>query len=393
MVLDFGDTPLPEILLTEDRLHEPVVAFPLRVVFCRDCSLVQLGDSVSPEILYGGDYPYFSSVVQTLVDHFRDSARSLIRSRDLGPESLVIEAASNDGCMLRVFADQGIPVLGIDPARGPAEVAEAAGVPTLVEFFDRQVVAELVAQGRRADVLLGNNVLNLAADLADFVGAMAEVLKPEGLVVLEVPYVVALIESCAFDNVFHANMSYFSATALDRLLRRHGLFLVGAERIPTFGGSLRAFISPRDDPQDSALKILEDERSAGVGRWDYYRDFRRRVSDLRATVTGLIGDLHGQGKTICAYGAAGGMATTLLSFLELDNRIIDFAVDSNEYKQGRYTMGSRLLVSPPARLLEDQPDYVLLLAWNYADEILAQNEEYRRRGGKFIVPVPEPRIV
>jgi len=393
VVLDFGEVPLPEVLLTEERRDDPVIAFPLRLAVCEDCSLVQLTDTVSPEILYGGDYPYFSSVVQTLVDHFGASAGRLMRDRRLGPDSLVVEAASNDGCMLGFFAREGIPVLGIDPARGPAEVAERAGVPTIVDFFDLRRARMLREEGRLADVLLGNNVLNLAGDLGDFAQAMSAVMAPDGVAVLEVPYVVALIDKRAFDNVFHANLSYFSATALDRLMRRHGLGLVAVERIPTFGGSLRATIARDAVPGPSAEAILATEAAAGVGSADYYRDFAARVLELRDSLTQLLSDLRGQGRTVCAYGAAGGMATTLLGFLGLDDRTIAFAVDGNPHKQGRYTMGSRLLVSPPERLVTDRPDYALLLAWNYADEILAANAEYRRAGGRFIIPIPEPRVI
>jgi hypothetical protein len=392
-VLDLGDTPVADILLTEAQLDEPDPTFRLQVGFCPECALLQLVDLIDPEILYGGDYPYFSSVVPGLVDHFRSSAEEILASHSWSPDSLVVEAASNDGYMLRVFADAGVSVLGVDPARGPADAAEAAGVTTIVDFFTSALAAELRAGGTRADVLLGNNVLNLVPDPNDFAAAVDLLLADEGEAVLEVPYAVDAVTRCEYDNFFHQNCSYFSLTALVALFGRHDLTVRDVRRVPTFGGSLRVWLGRGGASSPAVNSLLADEAALGVGDDRFYRDFAARARRSRDLLVAFLAEQRRQGKRTVAYGAAGGMATTLLSFAGVDRSVIDYAVDVNRHKHGLYTPGSRLKVFPPERLLDDRPDFVLLLAWNYEAEILAANDEYRRGGGTFVIPIPEPRTV
>jgi SAM-dependent methyltransferase len=391
-VLDLGPTPLADRFLSREQLAQPEPRYPLELVFCGNCSLLQINETVAPEVLFCEDYPYYSSVSDALLRHSRDNALELIETRGLGRDSLVIELASNDGYLLANYLEQGIPILGIDPASGPARVAENAGVKTLNEFFTCDLAADLAGKGSRADVIHANNVLAHVADLNGFVEGIGALLKDTGVAVFEVPYVKDLADRCAFDTIYHEHLCYFSVTALDTLFRRHRLYIRELRRLDIHGGSLRVYVEKTPGDTSEVQSLLALESTGWVRDMDYYRDFARRVDSVKTRLLALLRELRGQGKRIAAYGAAA-KGTTLINTVGIDTGLIDFVVDRSAHKQGRYMPGRHIPIFGTEKLIETMPDYVLLLAWNFADEIRAQQAHYEARGGRFIVPVPEPRIV
>jgi len=393
LVLSLGKTPLANALLAADELGAEEATYPLDLVFCEDCTLVQITETVPPARLFS-EYAYFSSFSDTMLRHAAALAEQVIAARRLGPDSLVAEVASNDGYLLQYYRRAGVPVLGIEPAANIARVAEERGIRTVVDFFGETLARTLRERGDRADVIHANNVLAHVPDLPGFARGLAALLKEDGVAIIEVPYVKDLIDHREFDTIYHEHLSYFSLTALDRLFAAHGLALQDVERMPIHGGSLRVTAGLAGGPGASPAveRLLREEDQWGVTRLEFYERFADAVGELKTSLVSLLSDLRSRGKRLAAYGAAA-KGSTLLNCFGIGRDFLEYAVDRSPHKQGRYMPGVHLLIDAPARLLRDRPDFVLLLTWNFAEEILEQQSEFRRAGGRFIIPVPDVQIV
>ena len=395
-VLDLGLQPLANNLLRPEDLGAEEPRFPLVMAVCNDCWLLQITETVPPVKLFT-EYLYFSSVSDALLNHARNAAQRYRQDYQLDSKSLVVEVASNDGYLLQNFVETSIPCLGVEPARNIAEVARERGIPTWNQFFNTSTALEIVAQKGAADLILGNNVFAHAPDTNDFVAGLATLVKPHGRIVLEFPYACDLVEHLEFDTIYHEHVFYFTLTALVPLFRRHDLEIFHAERIPIHGGSLRIFVgkSGAHSVTNAVTQLLAEERTKGVDTPNYYENFSRKVLALKAELLKLIGDLRSQGHRLCAYGASA-KGSTLLNFYGLGREgvdCLDFVVDRSAAKQGRLTPGTHLPILPVEELMTRKPRHALLLTWNFSEEILRQQQAWRDAGGKFILPIPEVKIV
>ena len=392
-ILSLGAMPLANALLSLDDLNRTEPLYPLDLAFCPHCALVQITETVPPDLLFR-EYLYFSSFSDTMLEHARTLVDRLMATRRLDGRSLVIEIGSNDGYLLQYFDARGVPVLGIEPAENVAAVANSRGIPTRCEFFGRELARTLRGEGRSADVVLANNVLAHVPDLNGVVDGIGHLLKGGGAAVIEVPYLRDMIDRCEFDTIYHEHLCYFSVTALQRLFARHDLVLADIERVPVHGGSLRLSIAHAADAGigGTVAQLLAEEATWGVDRLDAYAAFGRRAEEIKTSLVALTTTLRRRGHRLAAYGAAA-KGTVLLNYCGIGADVLDFVVDRSPYKQGRFVPGVRVPISPPSRLMEERPDYTLLLSWNLTDEVLQQQAEYRRLGGQFIVPIPDVRIV
>jgi SAM-dependent methyltransferase len=390
--VDLGAQPLANSYLEPEHLRRPEPFYPLCVYVCGECLLVQLPEEERPEAIFS-DYAYFSSYSESWLRHAQNYAEAMIERFGFGSEHQVVEIASNDGYLLRWFKDRGIPVLGVEPAKNVAEAAEAAGIPTVVRFFGTATARDLVERGTRADLLVGNNVLAHVPDLNDFVEGLRTLLAPQGVLTMEFPHLLRLLDEDQFDTIYHEHYSYFSFLAVRKVFAAHGLDLFDVEELPTHGGSLRIYArhAGQGPAGERVAELLAREEAAGLGGLDAYRSFRDRVERLKRGFLRFLIQAREEGKSVVGYGAPA-KGNTLLNYCGVRTDFVDYTVDRSPHKQGRYLPGTRIPIFSPDRIRETRPDYVLILPWNLKDEVMEQMADVRSWGGRFVVAVPEVRV-
>jgi len=392
--VDLGASPLANSYLTEERLNRMEPFYPLKAYVCGSCFLVQLPAYESPENIFG-EYAYFSSYSESWLDHARYYTEMMLERYPEGIGALVMEIACNDGYLLRYFRERGINVLGIEPAKNVAEAAQKAGIPTLVEFFGIDLANRLVTEGKKADLLIGNNVLAHVPDLNDFVSGMKTVLAPSGIITMEFPHLMRLIDENQFDTIYHEHFSYFSLITVEKVFARHGLILFDVEELPTHGGSLRIFARNAEDPSKPVSEKVKDlmnrEQAYGLKDLDFYRSYGSRVKEKKRDILEFLIRLKREGKNIAGYGAPA-KGNTLLNYCGIRTDFIEYTVDRNPHKQGCFLPGSQIPILSPEKVRETRPDYLLILPWNLKDEIMEQMRHIREWGGRFAVLIPEVEV-
>lgn len=392
--VDLGMSPLCESYVDAEQLNQPEIFYPLHAYICEHCFLVQLLEYVSPERIFS-EYAYFSSYSESWKAHARRYCETVIDRFKLGRDSLVIEIASNDGYLLQHFVDRAIPCFGIEPAANVAKAAVERGIPTAVRFFGDAAAGDLIRQPGRPDLLIGNNVLAHVPDLNDFIAGMKALLKPSGVITMEFPHLVRLMQENQFDTIYHEHFSYFSLFVVEKAFARHGLTLFDVEELATHGGSLRIYARHSANgalPVSGRVAELRDREFAlGFGKLETYAAFQQRVSETKRKLLEFLIDAKRAGKRIVGYGAPG-KGNTLLNYGGIRTDFLDYTVDRSLYKQGKFTPGTHIPIQPPERIFLTRPDYLLILPWNLADEISQQMAGIREWGGRFVVPIPEVRV-
>jgi len=393
--VDLGMSPLCESFVRPAESEQSESFYPLHPRICENCFLVQLPQFVAPKDIFG-EYAYFSSYSDSWVEHMRSYCDSAVARFDLQASSRVVEIASNDGYLLQHFVERGIPCLGVEPAANVAEAAISRGIPTTVRFFGRGVAEELAGEFGKPDLLIANNVLAHVPDLNDFVSGLKALLKPGGVLTLEFPHLLRLIEGNQFDTIYHEHFSYLSLYSTELLFRHHGLAIFDVDQLATHGGSLRIYASHSDDEchaeSDSLRHLRHQELMFGVNTLEPYCSFKNRVESTKHDLLQFLIDARRRGKRVAGYGAPG-KGNTLLNYCGIRQDFLEFTVDRNPYKQGLLTPGTRIPIFDPGKVLEARPDYLLILPWNLADEIVDQMAIIRDWGGQFVVPIPEVSIL
>ncbi len=392
--VDLGMSPLCESYVSLDGLNRMEPFYPLHVYVCDSCFLVQLEEYVRAEEIFS-EYAYFSSYSDSWLEHAKNYTEMIIGRLNLSEQSKVIELASNDGYLLQYFVQKGISSLGVEPAANVAVAAEKRGVPTVVKFFGEKTAHELVSEFARADLVIGNNVLAQVPDLNDFVAGMKIVLKPQGVITMEFPHLMQLMDHNQFDTIYHEHFSYFSFITVEKIFAAHGLTLFDVEELPTHGGSLRIYARHADDSTkpigDRVIELRREEEDAGFNYLEHYFTFAERVKETKRKLLEFLIKAKREGKSIAGYGAPG-KGNTLLNYCGIRTDFIDYTVDRNPYKQGKYLPGTHIPIFDPEKISQTNPDYLLILPWNFKDEIMVQMSGIREWGGKFVVPIPEVKV-
>ncbi len=393
-VLQLGPTPLANSFLRTPEDFDSEEVYPLDVYFCETCSLLELLDVIDPEVLFR-DYIYVSGTSETVAIHYDEYANTVVQRLNLGPNDLVVEIASNDGSLLKRFRKHGVSTLGVEPAENIAAMAQREGIDTVNCFFHSQSAKEIFKKYGPAKVLVGNNVLAHVDDTQDFLRGCHTLLDRQGTIVIEVPYVHHLVENLEYDTIYHEHLCYFSVNALMRLFEECDLSIVHIDQVPIHGGSLRVFgghQAVHKGHSEQVLALATQEKALGLTSLTYYQKFAKAVQNSRTSLLTLLQDLSQQGWKLAAY-AAPAKGNTLLNYCGIGPHLVPFTVDKNPMKVGRFTPGMHIPVLPVSAILEQKPDYLLILAWNFADEIIRQQNEFRFQGGKFIIPIPKARVV
>lgn len=393
-VVDLGMSPLCESYLRADEIRRMEPFYPLHVFVCERCYLVQLEEFVSPGEIFG-EYAYFSAYSTTWVEHARRYVEMIRGRLTLGSDDLVVEIASNDGYLLQHFEGSGVPVLGVDPAANVARVAEERGVPTLVGFFGRRTAEQLVADGRAASLVIGNNVLAHVPDVNDFVGGIATLLRVDGTATLEFPHLLRLLDGLQYDTIYHEHFSYLSLGTVVEIFGAHGLVVYDVDELPTHGGSLRVYVQHEAGPHvptEAVAALVAREHGEGLRSTDRYARFGPDVEKSKHALLELLIELRRAGKHVAGYGAPG-KGNTLLNYCGIRTDLIEYTVDRNPHKQGLFTPGTHIPIYGPERITETRPDFVVVLPWNLLDEIVHQLAYITEWGGRLIVPVPQARVV
>lgn len=395
LFVTLGSSPLSNLFLTRKQLYKMEPFYPLDVYVCDGCFLVQLEEVENPENIFN-DYAYFSSYSDTWLKHAKAYVNEMINNFRIDNQSYVIEIASNDGYLLQYFIEKRIPVLGIEPAANVAEVAIQKGIPTEVMFFGKETAKQLAKKGKYADLLLGNNVLAHVPNLNDFIEGLKTLLKPQGIITMEFPHLMRLMEGIQFDTIYHEHFSYFSFLTVEKVFAAHRLTIFDVKELPTHGGSLRIYASHQEDNtkpiSEQVDKLEQYEINAGFANINHYLAFNDRVKAVKRNILNFLIQAKEEGKTVVGYGAPA-KGNTLLNYCGIRTDFIDYTVDKNPYKQGHYLPGSHIPIEAPDKIKETKPDYLFILPWNLKDEIIEQTAFIREWGGKFVVPIPEVKVL